>query len=81
MIIMTCIAKQYGCNCADECQSKTRPLIVLDERLSKASKSMSRAAYVAMTVALLSTFTLAALAWEVAETRVAVVNQEQVSWR
>lgn len=78
---MTCIAKQYGCNCADECQSQTRPLIVLDERLSKASKSMSRASYVAMTVALLSTFTLAALAWEAAETRVAMVNQEQVSWR
>lgn len=78
---MTCIAKQYGCNCADECQSKTRPLIILGERLSKASKSMSRASYLAMTVALLSTFTLAAFAWEVAEKRVSVATQEQVSWR
>lgn len=78
---MTCIAREYGCNCADECQSKTRPLIILDERLSKASTSMSRAAYVAMTVALLYTFTLAALAWEVAEKRVSEVTQEQVSWR
>lgn len=78
---MTCIAKQYGCNCADECQSQTRPLIILDDRLSKASKSMSRAAYVAMTVTILSTFTLAAVAWETAETRVAKVNQEAVAWR
>ncbi len=71
----------HECACGpDECRV-TRPIIVLDERLAAASQSFHRATIAALTVSIASAFILAALAWEVAERRVATVMQEEATWQ